>query len=179
MANSSWLQMYEFDREEYTLGPDSVTLYEGRTGIRILLSDIERYRQGAISLNEIAIQHLEQHTYMQQGHWHAVLQSLQTKTASMSTPEYIRKILIPSLEFTYHSSRDHATLVALRKTPIAEVAWLPLNVLSLPALLQSLQVEAAIWTPSKDGWCHITSNKSRLPKSDTLTTKPILFKGDL
>ena len=75
-ANSTWLQMFDFDREEYTLGRDSVTLYEGRTGIRILLSDIDRYRRGDIPLNGIPIQHLEQHSYMHQGHWHAVLQAL-------------------------------------------------------------------------------------------------------
>lgn len=107
-------------------------------------ADIDRYRQGDIPLSGIAIQHLVQHTYMQQGHWHAVLHALHEKAAPMSVPEYIRKILLPALESTYHSPRDHVTMIALHTTSISELDWLPLNVSSFPALLHALQVEAAI-----------------------------------
>lgn len=74
----------------------------------------------------------------------------------MSTPEYIRKILLPTLESTYHYPQDHGTLIALRTTSIAELDWLPLNVTSLPDLLRALHIEAAIWSPVEDGRCRIT-----------------------
>jgi hypothetical protein len=139
-----------------------VTLFEGRTGIMILLSDIDRYRQGKLSLNGIPVQHLVQHTHMQQGHWHAVLHALHVNTTQMSPPEYIRKILLPALESTYHSPRDHATLHALRTISLSELDWLPLNVTFFPSLLLALGKRATIWSPSDDGWCHATNSCTNL-----------------
>ncbi len=95
--NLAWIQSFRFDQEEHTLYL-RVTIFEGRTGIRILLADIDRFLRRKISISSIAIQHLIQHTYMQQDHWHAVLQNIHRKTSKMSTPEYIRKILFPALE---------------------------------------------------------------------------------
>lgn len=38
--NLAWLQSFRFDQEDYTLKRDVVTIFKGRTGIRILLADM-------------------------------------------------------------------------------------------------------------------------------------------
>lgn len=40
---------------------------------------------------------------------------------------------------------------------IAELDWIPWNVTSFPVLLLAIQIEATIWSPLEDEWCHITN----------------------